>query len=180
MAKSTVTACFEDVDGSRETTTLGVLIDYKFFKYNDIHWIYRTIRKAVNEVAYSDAELRKRIKKPGDVQILVQSAFTENSIELEFVFAIGPILRHIDADTVYKIIAYGLLAKKLYDYLRKESEDGRFLGRRWNMDRTVLFKRTRHFDSRGVLRKEEEERFEREVGEKEQFELRMRDLERRR
>jgi hypothetical protein len=118
--------------------------------------------------------------KPGDVQILVQSASTENSIELEFVFAIGPILRHFDADTIYRIISYGLLAKKLYDYLMKESEDGRFLGRRWNMERTVLFKRTRHFDSRGILRKEEEERFEREVGEKEQFDLRMHHLEIRR
>ncbi|OGS55824.1 MAG: hypothetical protein A3K60_00010 [Euryarchaeota archaeon RBG_19FT_COMBO_56_21] len=164
---------FCDYGKGNETITLGVLIEYKYLKYNDIQWAYNFVRKATNEVIHRDNEVRKILNKPEDIKILVQAAGTGNSLHLEFVFAAAESLRGMDIDTLYRILSIGYLVKKLFDYLSKESEDGRYICRRSNVDRIVVSTHTQRFGPGGSLTEDVREIIEAESG-TEEFELRIR------
>ena len=165
---------FKDIQEKPETTTLSVHIEYKYLKFSDIYWIYGILRKAAKEVIYQDDEIRKEIEKPEDVRVLIHSASTCKSIELELIFVAAQSLKAEDWDTIEAITSLGLLVTKLFHYLLRESRDGRYLNKRVNIDRVRIAKKRRLFAPDGTLLQEDEEVVDRERTIEEQFELNIR------
>jgi hypothetical protein len=147
----------QDLEIEVETYVLCIHVDYRFLKAADLAWVFRIINRGIRE---TQAKIGKAIegekrKEQRRLHIIIEEISTERSIEVNVLLAsvLGSMA----------IIRYGYFLREVYNHLKRESSEKRYLGRRKNVSRIRmrLKKRTRRRD--GTYYERIEDEFELEI-----------------
>ncbi len=136
-----------DIDGKEETYALSIHLDYKYLKYSDLDWLMKKISRAAEEIRQQQLKKHEAQGVPNKrLHIIVESVSTKQSIDIGIVL--------VAVTYSMTIVSWGVGIYLLYDYLKKESEDMRYVGRRENLDR-VRIKRSKRTLKNGTWMIEE-------------------------
>ena len=131
--------------------SIGVHIDYKFFKTSDLDWVFYIIKQGIKEVRLQqkDRELIHQKKIPKRLPIVIEYISTNNCIDITILLTV------INGET---IVSYGALMFLIYNYIKEKSKEKRYVGKRYNLER-IKMRRIRRTIIGNQLKEEVEDEF---------------------
>ena len=113
-----------------EIDVLGVYINYEYLKLSDLNWIFGVITTAFNEVRRQIETKENMVIHPKSTPLVVDYITTEKSLDA--------IIGFITPELALDLADLGLSLFTIYEYLKKESMDKRYTGRRNNLKYIVV------------------------------------------